>query len=414
MDIQLLLTGNELMTGDVVDSNSALIGAALTDRGYVINRKTTLSDDPVALRETIASLVSQADVLLINGGLGPTSDDLTVAVLAEACGVQIVEHPAALAHLEQWCARKSRPLDDANRKQALLPLGSEVIANPVGSAVGFCLLHGHCLVICTPGVPPELQAMLDTVLTRIQQHLAAPQGAQMVRLQTYGIAESTLQGLIDHEWPNWPEDITLSFRAGFPLLEVKLSIGDSAAQPLLHQCHQRLRELLADELIEQDLATDLVALLTAKGKTLTMAESCSGGAVAAMLTAVPGTSAVFKAGFVTYANAAKQAVLGVKQQTLAQYGAVSEAVVREMAQGALLASQSDYAIAISGIAGPGGGSADKPVGTVWVAWGEQSGIQAQRVHIDGNRTAIQQRVAAMGLDLIRRRVLGITKPPRYF
>lgn len=417
MILNLLLSGNELMTGDIVDSNSAMIARRLLDNGWTIRRKLTVGDDLPELIEAMQSLAHRCDVLLVNGGLGPTVDDLTAQALAAACAVPLAEHPAALAHLQRWCERLGLSLNAANRKQALLPQGADIIANATGSAVGFAMRLGSCLVLCTPGVPRELEHMLDEeILPMLRARFAA--GATRVRkFALFGIGESTLQQRISEAIPDWPAQVELGFRAGFPQLDLKLTSQGEAARERADELAARLEPLIADFLIGEDetsIAGRLVQLLDERGSRLTVAESCTGGQIAALLTQVPGASRVFDAGFVTYSNAIKQQVLGVDAAVLASAGAVSEAVVLQMAAGALRASAADYAIAVSGIAGPDGGSAEKPVGTVWIAWGARNSLRTQRLLVRLPRQQFQQYVSCIGLDLIRRSLLGIEAEPPYF
>lgn len=417
MIIKLLLTGDELMAGDIIDSNSAMIARQLLDCGWTIRRKLTVGDDLPELIAAMQHLSGDCDVLLVNGGLGPTVDDLTAQALAAAAAVPIAEHPAAMDHLRRWCERLGVPLNAANRKQAQLPKGSDIIANATGSAVGFAMRLGSCLVLCTPGVPRELEHMLsDEILPLLRARF--PSGETAVRkLVLFGIGESTLQQRISDAVPDWPPEVDLGFRAGFPQLDLKLTTKTLAARSRVDALMPRLRPLVDDFLIGESEATlpvRLVQLLVERGARLTTAESCTGGDIAATLTQVPGASQVFDAGFVTYSNAIKHQVLGVDASVLASIGAVSEAVVLQMAAGALRISGADYAIAVSGIAGPDGGSAEKPVGTVWIAWGARNTLRARCLHVRFPRQQFQRYVSYIGLDLIRRELQGITTEPPYF
>ncbi len=416
-NIQLLLTGNEIMSGDTVDSNSAMIAQRLTEVGLGVTRKVTLGDDAAALTQELKAMATEADVIIVNGGLGPTEDDLTAAILADAAGVALVEHPEAKAHVEAWCARRGATANPANLKQALLPDACTLVHNPVGSAVGFQLMLDRCLVICTPGVPGELGAMLPAVLDNMALHLGEFEASHVLRLQTFGLGESTAQQAIKESAFAWPEDVTLGFRAGAPQMEIKLSIASPEHTALQRACRDELQRLFGDHIIGEDstsLAQAVLSLLANKGKTVSTAESCTGGLIASMLTAVPGSSSGFHAGFVTYSNDIKQSVLGVAESTLSEHGAVSEATVIEMAAGALARAGSDYAIAVSGIAGPGGGSEDKPVGTVWLAWGREGDIRTRGLCWPVERTLFQTMIAAAALDMLRRMLLGIDSEPRYF
>ena len=417
LKVQLLLTGNEIMSGDTVDSNSALIARRLGEVAIGVHRKVTVGDDVALLESELAAMADDADLLIVNGGLGPTVDDLTAEVLARVTGVAIEEHPQALAHLERWCAGRRLTLNAANRKQAMLPAGATLIDNPIGSAVGFEVRVGHCRVICTPGVPGELAAMLDGIAADLARRLDRPLERSILRLQTFGLGESTAQQIISDNIALWPEEVELGFRAGAPQMEIKLTINSAAAIPTRDRCRQQLEALFGDHIIGEGditLAARVLELLRERGATLTTAESCTGGLIASMLTRVPGSSDGFHAGFVTYANSIKHRVLGVDEQVLEHEGAVSEPVVRQMALGAMACAEADYAIAVSGIAGPDGGTPDKPVGTVWLAWGTRDELRSCCLRWPVERTLFQTMVAAAGLDMIRRALLGIESEPKYF
>lgn len=417
MIVNLLLTGDELMSGDIVDSNSAMIARYLAGDGWNIHKKLTVGDDLEQLVAALQWLASDCDVLLVNGGLGPTVDDLTAEALASACNVPLAEHPDALDHLQEWCGRVGVALNAANRKQALLPRNCSIVANATGSAVGFAMTLGRCQVICTPGVPRELDVMLrEEVLPALRTEFAA--GTNHVRrLVLFGIGESTLQQRISDTIPDWPADIELGFRAGFPQLDLKLTTRTAAARATVDRLLPRLQPLIADFFIGEDeisLPAYMVQLLSTRRQKIALAESCTGGQMAALLTQVAGASQVFDAGFVTYSNRIKHEVLAVANETLDEVGAVSEEVVLQMAAGALRRSGADYAVAVSGIAGPDGGSAEKPVGTVWIAWGAATDLRARRMQISLPRQQFQQYVSHIGLDLIRRIMLGIETEPSYF
>ncbi|WOJ93055.1 CinA family nicotinamide mononucleotide deamidase-related protein [Congregibacter variabilis] len=415
--VQLLLTGDELMSGDTVDSNSALIARELAGLGLTPSRRVTLGDDRNALAKEIEALCADADVLIINGGLGPTIDDLTAAVLAQVANSGLSEHPEALNHLEKWCEKRRLVLNAANRKQAMLPTGCSLIPNPVGSAVGFSLIVNDCLVMCTPGVPGELRAMLPIMIEQLRARFGITLQKDVLRLQTFGLGESTAQQLVLDNHPDWPSEVVLSFRAGAPQLEIKLSVTRAEDRPLRDQCQKWLESLFGDHIIGEGdtrIAEAVIDLARESRVTISCAESCTGGMIASMLTQIAGASDVFPGGFVTYSNTLKQSVLGVQASTLESQGAVSEATVKEMVIGALDASGADFAMAVSGIAGPGGGSEDKPVGTVWLAWGDRQRVDTVCLCWPVERVLFQTMVAAAALDALRRRLAGIDKQSRYF
>ena len=416
-DIQLLLTGDELMSGDTVDSNSALIARELAVIGLAPRRRVTLGDDQDALVAEITAMTEQADGLVINGGLGPTIDDLTAEVLAAVAGVPLSEHEEALQGLQAWCDRRRLPLNDANRKQANLPEGCFIVKNPVGSAPGFGMEINGCLVICTPGVPSELRAMLPEIMDRFGERFGTKIRKQILRLQTFGIGESSAQQLVKDNCPDWPEEVVLSFRAGAPQLEIKLSVSRDEDLPLRDQCRERLEDLFGDHIIGENdtrMAEAVINLARDQGKRITCAESCTGGMIASLITQIAGSSDVFPGGFVTYSNELKASVLGVTEETLTNHGAVSRDTVIEMVRGALREASADLAVAVSGIAGPGGGTPEKPVGTVWIAWGDEAHIDTICLRWPVERTLFQTMVSAAALDGLRRRLSGIEKTSSYF
>lgn len=413
--VALLLTGNELMSGDTVDSNSSRIAISLGERQIAISKKITVGDDQELLRESLRALCQDAGVVIINGGLGPTEDDLTAEVVADVLGERLTDHPKAIKHLEEWCEKRGLELNASNLKQAHLPESADIVDNPIGSAVGFAVEIGESLVITTPGVPVELTAMLPEIGQRVAQRVGS--GTTYIRrLQTFGIGESTIQELVNERNQDWPEGVVLGFRSGLPQLELKLQVDDEALLEKRDQAEQLLLELIGDHVIGEDsdqLAMALQRVLVEKRMTLTTAESCTGGLIASLITKEAGSSQVFGAGFVTYANTAKQQVLHVSEDTINSHGAVSEGVVRAMLLGALTKANADIGIAVSGVAGPGGGSEDKPVGTVWLAWGTRDKNNAIRLQIPGSRERFQILVAAIGLDLMRRQLLELPPIPHY-
>jgi len=417
LTVELLLTGNELMSGDVIDSNSALIAQQLSQLGLDVSRRVTVKDDLSLLTQEIISQSQRADILIINGGLGPTIDDMTAQALADAANIPLEIHVQALEQLTQWCQRRGYQLNQANKKQAVLPKGCGIIDNKTGSAPGFTIKLNGCSIYTTPGVPHELRTMLSEQITpQISQEFDISSTTKVSRFQVFGIGESTIQQLINNELSDWPDDIELGFRASMPLIEIKLTTDTDLGHQKKAVWQHKIEQLLAGHVIGRNktsLSKALVNCLSMKKKTLTFAESCTGGLMSSLLTQVSGSSEVFHAGFITYSNEIKTKIIGVPAQTIVEHGAVSEAVVIAMAQGALAQSGSDYVVAVSGIAGPTGGSDDKPVGTVWLAWGTENNIKTIGLLIDMPRTAFQQYVAAIGLDLIRRLVLNIIDTPNY-
>ena len=418
MKIALLLTGNELMTGDTVDSNSAMIAQSLAVQGFDVAHKVTVGDDLDLIVAELDKLAALYPAIIVNGGLGPTIDDLTAQALSMLTAAPLVENAQALVHVNEWCERRGVAANAANLKQTMLPAKASVLANPIGSAVGIALQHHDCLLLCTPGVPSELAAMLDgSVLEALKQGFPNATARLVRRLKLFGMGESALQQMIADQCPDWPSEVVVGFRAGMPLLELKLEIEDEAHLALRDQCEQELRQVVGRFIVGENddtLGDIVISLLQQQQKQLTLAESCTGGMIASNITAVSGASSVFGAGFVSYSNAVKEGVLGVDTALIDEHGAVSEQVVRAMAEGALQRSQANCVIAVSGVAGPEGGTEDKPVGTVWVAWGGADKLYAHRFNYPVGRKMFQTIISALALDLLRRYLLGANEVPNYF
>jgi len=381
MKVSLLLTGNELMSGDTVDSNSAYIAQSLKDLNLVPYIKKVVGDDLDLLADSIQELASVSDVLVINGGLGPTVDDLTALALSNALASPLVRNPDAYAKLDEWAKQRGFVITESNLKQAFIPEVCRIIDNPKGSAVGFRCVHNDCLIMCTPGVPSELKPMVeDHLLPLIRQHGAIETKSHITRLRIFGITESGLQDTVNEVFPEWPAEVELGFRVQMPVIEVKFTtIGETLIELNLAWA-EKFRAYFSDYVIGRDglrLTQALNNALAEKQLVLSTAESCTG-------------------------------------QSLQAHGAVSEAVVREMAAGALQHSGADIALAISGIAGPEGGTPEKPVGTVWMAWGKAGQLQARRFFFPLARLAFQRTATAIAMDLVRREVLGLTTKTDYF
>jgi len=417
LNVELLLTGNELMSGDVIDSNSAFIAQELGSLGLEVTRRVTVKDDLVMLSEEISHQSKRADILIINGGLGPTVDDMTAAALAMAANVEIEQHPDAMAHLLDWCQRRNYELNEPNKKQAMLPKGCDVVLNETGSAVGFTMnIHG-CQVYTTPGVPSELKHMLtNQILTHIQHKFSIQDTTHVSRFQVFGLGESTIQAIVNEHLSDWPDTIELGYRAAMPNLEIKLTTHHQQAHDEKPTWHKKLTDILGAHVIGEgkiSMAKSLIDVLNTQQKKVTFAESCTGGLMSSFVTSESGSSNVFEAGFVTYSNAMKTKLIDVPPATLAEHGAVSEAVVKAMLIGALNKSGADVGVAVSGIAGPNGGSDDKPVGLVWIAWGDTKDVRTAALYLPLGRRYFQQYVATAGLDLIKRHLLEIQPPPQY-
>lgn len=410
------MTGSELMSGDVVDTNSAFIAQNLADIGLSIYERCVVGDDPEMLQQAITRLSNEYDALIINGGLGPTEDDLTAQVLAQCSEHPLQLHKDAEQHVMQWCLQRGFDANTSNLKQALLPQNACIFADAPGSAPAFYIHHNQCLIIATPGVPSEIKNILETsLLPFLQQQFPVENAASWIRYTLIGIGESSLQELINKEFSHLSDYFNIGFRAGFPSLEFKLYPLPVAAKLLAKQESIKLQMInkLKPYILGEgniSIAQALVKLLQQRNKTISCAESCTGGLIASEITKIPGSSAVFPGSVVSYSNAMKQKFLGVNARTLEAKGAVSKDCALEMLDGILNSCQSDYGIAVTGIAGPDGGCEEKPVGTVWIAWGTKKQKQAICLHIGFERELFQTLVMAIALDLIRRQLLGLGLP----
>ena len=409
MRIEILNTGTELLLGTTVNTHAAWFGRELFKLGLRVARQTTVPDGD-AIRDAIIDSMERADVLIVTGGLGPTSDDITREITAAVIGVELIMDEAALRSMEAYFARLGRPMAAANRKQALVPVGADVLPNPHGTAPGVYVpprLNGraNCAVFLLPGPPRELYPMYHQELV---PRLRALAGAEIVRevleLKFTGIGESDFHEGVDERLAAIL-DLEFGYCAHIGEVDLRL-IGLPAA---LAEGRRIALENHAPFLVSDDgssLEETVVRLLTEKHMTLATAESCTGGLISCRITDVPGSSAVFTHGFVTYANAAKIGLLGVSPADLETHGAVSETVARQMAEGALRASGADIAVAVTGIAGPDGGTPEKPVGTAWIGLAAK-GSETTAFHVfhPRNRHDFKLAVSQRALEAVRRKLI---------
>ena len=389
LNIEILTTGDELLEGLITDTNSAHIAREVTPFGVTVRRVTTVGDTLEELRDALLEISARADVCVITGGLGPTSDDLTLDALALAAGVPLEVDEGLWGEIQAFYRGRGR-VPPSNRSQARVPRGGTPLRSEVGTAPGMRITLNGCEFFAYPGVPSELYWHCEqTLLPYLAARLSVTLHRQTLRLCLLG--ESRLYDLIK------PLELPGDVRVGYQALgvEVRLKLSSPSRASLDRAVHLISTTVEADapghlvSLNDRSLAEALTALLTAQGLTLATAESCTGGAVSAAIAAVPGASAALLGGVVAYSNEVKRQQLGVSEETLTAHGAVSEACALEMARGARAALGSHWAIAITGIAGPGGGTPEKPVGTVCFAWAGPSGASAERRYIKGDRQRVQ-------------------------
>ena len=411
MIAEILITGQEILTGDVVDSNSAHIAQALEEIGLEVVRHSCVGDDEEMLVAVMQEIGSRADIAVVTGGLGPTSDDITTEAAAKAAGVELDLNKEALKSIEDLFKSRGRSMSPSNRKQAMLPKGSECLYNPVGTAPGFHLKIGRCSFFFVPGVPAEMRRMLaDAVIPRIEQKRGTSKIKKMVKtLSTFGMSESEVGERLAGFGEKFP-DIRLGIRAKFPEIHINLYGRDKEAKRL-GQLMERASEWVLNKIgsrvfsVEGQSMEALTGdLLRREETTLAVAESCTGGLISHWLTNVPGSSDYFLFSGVTYSNDAKIKILGVSPETLKRCGAVHTEIVKEMAAGARRVAGATYGLATSGIAGPDGGTTDKPVGTVCIGLATADSIEEYQFHFPyGDRLMKKKIFALAALDVLRRK-----------
>jgi nicotinamide-nucleotide amidase len=370
---EIITIGDEILIGQIVDTNSAWMAERLNEQGIRIKQISSVSDDRQHILTALAEAAQRADVIFITGGLGPTKDDITKLTLAEYFNVKLVLNEDALNNVLNIFKRYNRPLLDVNRKQAEVPENCEIILNNNGTAPGMWFNVADKIYVSMPGVPFEMKYMMEEqVIPKLKTVLKLPVIIHQTIL-TVGEGESFLAEKIADIENELPQNIKLAYLPKMGQVRLRLSAygeDEAAIKQTINEFAARIVERVGHNVVAQDdipLEKVILNYMADKGLTLSAAESCTGGYISHLLTQHAGSSKVFLGSAVTYSNQLKQSVLGVKNETLAQFGAVSEETVREMAEGALQNFKSDYAMAVTGIAGPDGGSEDKPVGTVWIA-----------------------------------------------
>jgi nicotinamide-nucleotide amidase len=411
--IEILTIGNELLCGRTVDGNAAMIASELHAAGFAVTRITTTGDSLATIRNALLSCLTNTRFVIVTGGLGPTKDDLTAEAAAAAFNDTMALHPEALAMLEAWLDRRGRSMSASQQKQAMLPSTATPIANPVGTACGFIMHVEERHYLFLPGVPAEARAMTEqTVIDYINKHSGRNDSIKSKTLRIYGLWESIIQEKLSTTF-ELPPGVTLGFYPQFPEVHLRLSAKGpdaSALQIQLEMACEAIRERIGAYIYaEEDITLPKTVghLLADRGHSAGVAESCTGGLLSGLFTSVPGSSAWFDRGLVTYSNASKTQLAGVDDATLAQHGAVSEQTARALAQGVRRSAESTWGIGVTGIAGPDGGTPEKPVGTVFFAIDGPEGCRAFHRRFTGTREQIQMLSAHTALDLLRRILLNL-------
>ncbi len=406
MTCAVLSIGTELTRGELVNSNAAWLATELTALGFEVVELDTVDDDRSRIVAALERLASGARVVVCTGGLGPTTDDVTTEAVANALGVRLARDEVSLELIRRRLEKFGRTMTETNAKQADFPEGADILPNPVGTAPGFGVRIGECMAYFMPGVPREMTKMfLDQVTPRIRA--LASNNLHQSRMRTFGLPESVvgekLAG-IEQDFPG----TTIGYRAHFPEIEVKVlarAASHSAAREVCERATAEVRARLGGYVFgdaDDSFAGVVGRALRAKGWTLAIAESCTGGLVGHMLTREPGASDFLLLDAVTYANSAKARVLGIDEDTIRWHGAVSSEVAAAMAVGAKRISGADVALALTGVAGPSGGGEQKPVGTVFLALARPDGTTDVKHRVfPGERLQIQTLASYAGLQLLR-------------
>jgi nicotinamide-nucleotide amidase len=413
--VELVTIGDELLLGFTVDTNGAFLGRRLASRGIAIARRTAVGDALPEIVDAIGQALARTGAVITTGGLGPTSDDLTRDAIASLFGRDLQVDEEHLEWMRQrWRSRFNRELPDSNRRQALLPAGALKLRNGHGSAPGILMEDPRGFVIALPGVPRELRGMTDDVLLPLlaERGVGAEELAIVSQtLRTTGIAESLLQDQLAAAIPAAarPGDgvsaPSLAYLPGVEGVDLRLTMRGSAARGEVDRLARAIRDTLGDGIYgegDADLADVVLARCRDRKMKLCVAESCTGGMLGARLTAIPGSSDVFVGGVIAYANEVKVRELGVRAEDLEAHGAVSEEVVRQMAVGARRRFGAELSLAITGVAGPAGGTAEKPVGLVWIAAAIGDRVEPRRIQSWGDRQEVRYRAAQAAMDLARR------------
>ncbi|MGY4536567.1 nicotinamide-nucleotide amidase [Mucilaginibacter sp. UYNi724] len=387
---EIITIGDEILIGQIVDTNSAWMAQKLNGEGIRVKQISSVSDDKQHILKALAEAAGRADIILITGGLGPTKDDITKHTIAEYFGVGLVLNDQALQNVENIFKKYNRPLLDVNRKQAEVPANCEILLNNNGTAPGMWFNVDGKIYVSMPGVPFEMKYMMEEeVIPKLKRTFKLPVIIHKTIL-TVGEGESFLAEKIADIENDLPASIKLAYLPKMGQVRLRLSAygdGEPSLQDELDEFAARIVERVGINVVAQeDIPLEKVVLnyMAERGLTLSVAESCTGGYVSHLITQHEGSSQVFLGGGITYSNDLKENLLGVNNETLYQFGAVSQQTVTEMAEGALRQFKSDFSVAITGIAGPGGGSEDKPVGTVWIA-AAKAGKTVTKKYTFGNK-----------------------------
>jgi nicotinamide-nucleotide amidase len=411
MKAAIITIGDELLIGQTIDTNSAWIGAEMSKSGFDVYRIVSVHDRREDILYALKEATGKADVVLITGGLGPTSDDITKPTLCEFFKTELIMNNEVLGMIEEMMRYRNFPMNDKNRRQAEVPASCRVLKNSSGTAPGMWFEKDGTIYISMPGVPNEMKhLMMKNVLPELNKRFIS-QVIVHRNIMTYGTFESKLADLLTDFEAGLPDNIKLAYLPSSGIIKLRLT-GTGSDRSLVTESLKEqvsiLYKTIPDFIYseeEESLEMVIGKLLKSKNKTVATAESCTGGQIAQMLTSIAGSSEYYTGSVIAYDNSIKKMLLGVENETLEKYGAVSEETVIEMAEGARKALRTDFALATSGIAGPDGGTAIKPVGTVWIAVASEKGIITDKRIFGNDRSANIIRFSLAALNLLRKEIL---------
>lgn len=411
MIVELISVGTEILMGNIVNTNAAYLAEQCTMLGYSMYHQTTVGDNEERLFEAVQTAMGRADIVLISGGLGPTIDDITKETVAKVCGLELVEDPMAREHIESYFAKRQiTKITDNNWKQALIPKGAKVVRNPNGTAPGILVETSTARIFLMPGPPNELKPMMkEEVIPYLEGLQNSVFYTSMVKIS--GLGESFVEDQL-FDLMKGQTNPTIAPYAKEGEVHIRVTAKGSTTEeasalvkPIVDEIYNRFGDFVFTEKEEVTLEEAVVELLKKHNLTINTVESCTGGLLAGRLVNVAGASAVLKEGLITYSNESKVNLVDVKEETLKKYGAVSEQTAKEMAKGATKRYHSQVAISVTGIAGPDGGSEEKPVGLVYIGCCIGEEVFAKEFHFMGNRSKIRETSVATALTVLRHALL---------
>lgn len=407
---QIITIGDEILIGQVVDSNSAWIGSKLNNTGIAIHEILSISDEEKHITDALSRASANAGLIIITGGLGPTKDDKTKSAICTYFKTELISHKPTFEHIQKFFKSRGMSVNELNKAQALIPAISTPLENPSGTAPGMWIEKNGCIYIFLPGVPYEMKSIMENqVMPRLKKYSDIILRHKTVLTQ--GIAESVLADKISHWESNLPSEVKLAYlpRPGIVRLRLSMSGKDeNKIEQTLQEQIESLKQLIPKYIFgydEEKLEEIIGKLLKKYGNTLATAESCTGGAIASLITTVPGSSNYFKGAIVAYENQVKTKQLMVAEPLIEQHGAVSKEVVEAMAEGCLNLLNTDFAISTSGVAGPTGGSPEKPVGTVWIAVASKEKTISEKYRFGENRERNITKSVMSALNMLRKTLL---------